>query len=216
MRRHEVACPAAARSRASTSARELVTLVTLVMHAAACVLPDADMALAAPCAARAKGQVEIGTGADAFAELSGSVDVAIGPQNGGHVWFALRCRNLGPRVEVSLGVRDLATGMSLSEPGLRVTEDLVYDPEAGADEIAGLHGYLNDFFEVPGPDGPGAPGGTTLGVLELGGREIALWAKSRTRAARASPPRSARWSAGTRIRRVSPRDRGAFAAAARA
>lgn len=174
MRRHEGSPPA--------EARVLAVIAALAALAPACVVPDdaveaTDPALSAPCAERAPGEVEIGTGAEVFAEISESVEVQIGPQNGGHVWFALRCRNLGPRVRVALGVRDLATDMSLSEPGLRVTEDLVYDPRARADEIAGLHGYLNDFFEVPGPAGPGAPGGTTLGVRELTGRAIALWVK---------------------------------------
>ncbi len=130
-----------------------------------------------PCAERRPAELTVGTGEDAFEPVAGVIALQFGPQGGAHLWLSVRTRSLGPSVRISYGVRDVATGMPLSQPGLQSITELVYNAGQEAHEAAGLYGYLNDVFVVPDEDGPVEGAGKVLYVRDLVGRRASLWAK---------------------------------------
>lgn len=114
--------------------------------------PGADPALG-PCAARKPAELYLGTGADRFEPIRDTIEVQLGPpgQGGGsmHIWFAMRCRNMGPHVVAEIGVDDLTTGDLLTPISLREAIDLEYNPDQQADEVYGIRGFLEGFSDIP-------------------------------------------------------------------
>src|SRR3954470_6633861 len=108
--------------------------------------PGPDPSLAAACGARKPAEVIIGTGEEEFTALGQSVEVQVGPAGQGagsfHIWFALRCRNMGPNVLAAIGVDDVMTGQLLSPTSLREAVTLQYNPAEHADEVFGIRGFL--------------------------------------------------------------------------
>jgi hypothetical protein len=105
--------------------------------------PGSDPELDRPCEERTPRVVQIGTGEEEFEAIgAGGVSIMSGDQGGTHVWMSLRCRNLGPRVTVSYGVRDSATGESLSQEHLKQIVELEYTGETN--ETVGLFAFMKD------------------------------------------------------------------------
>lgn len=86
--------------------------------------------------------VLVGTGETEFeaVEKASGVSLIEGPQGGMHIWVSVRCQNLGPRVEIEYGVRDVTTGELLSVKGLVLVADL--SPEDEWAEQVGLTAFL--------------------------------------------------------------------------
>ena len=105
--------------------------------------PTTDPELDRPCEERSPRVVEIGTGETEFEAIgAGGVSMMSGDQGGSHVWMSLRCRNLGPRVTVSYGIRDSATGEPITQPNLKQIVELEYTGDTN--ETVGLFAYLQD------------------------------------------------------------------------
>ncbi len=103
--------------------------------------------------------VEVGTvdhtGFKSIADLPG-ITVENGPQGGSHITLAFRTQHFDGRVLARYGVRDVATGQSLSQAGLQSTSELPPD---------GI--LIFPAFLVPGDP------------RNLVGRQVLLWADVR-------------------------------------
>lgn len=148
--------------------RRLFFLLPLFALTAGCE-PGEDPNLYEDCSKRKPAEVIVGTGQYAFEPIDHEVELTFGPQGGAHIWFSLRTRNIGPFAVVHLGIRDVETGMTLSQAGIKAGAHLLYNAAEEADEVSGLYGYLNDFF-LP------EDGAEVLRVSDLPGRKAALWA----------------------------------------
>lgn len=129
--------------------------------------PGDDPVLSKPCAQRGPASVIVGTGSDDYVDPRGSVLLEVGPQGGEHIWMGLSCQGLGPRVGASYGVRDVATGIAISQANLAEALDLFYDGQQ-RDEAGGIYGYLLGWQDDPPPENPASG--------DLVGREVVLWA----------------------------------------
>lgn len=134
--------------------------------------PGPDPELAASCEDRPPAEMLVGTGEDEFEPVNQTIVVQAGPAGQGagsyHIWFGLRCRNLGPHLVGQLSVTDVATGQLLTQDGFRLAVDLEYQPDQHADEVAGVRGYLLAGY----PDGSDDP--TAIGGSSLLGRQIKM------------------------------------------
>ncbi|MFS8069010.1 MAG: hypothetical protein ACMG6S_21830, partial [Byssovorax sp.] len=85
-------------------------------------------------------------------------------QGGQHIWLALSCKNLGPRVTAFFKITDVETGIEITRHGLAQAMDLEYDGN-GSDLAYGLYGYieLDQVTETTTSGGGGAGGGGTGG-----------------------------------------------------
>lgn len=129
--------------------------------------PGEDPNLVEDCSKRKPAEVIIGTGQYAFKPIDEKVNITFGPQGGAHVWFSLRCRNIGPFAVVFPSIRDVTTGTLLSQPGIKAGVHLIYNAAEEADEAAGIYGYLNNVF-VPEDGSP------TFSLSDLPGRKVVL------------------------------------------
>jgi hypothetical protein len=131
------------------------------------------------CGLRKPGEVVLGTGEDEFEPVtSQGVGINSGSQGGQHIWLALSCKNLGPRVTAFFKITDVETGLELSEHGLASAVDLEYDGK-GSDLAAGIYGYLALGLvtrdDEPGSGGGGGGGGEGPKLpSDLGGRRIKI------------------------------------------
>jgi hypothetical protein len=138
--------------------RRLFACLPLVFATLGCG-PGSDPNLDQSCESRGERSVIVGTGEEGFQEIgSDGVFVQQGPQGGFHIWIALRCQNLGPRITASYGVDDLDTMQPVSQPNMKRVVELDYT--GSADETAGLYGYLDSQL---------AP--------DLSGHNVKLWAE---------------------------------------
>jgi len=119
----------------------LLALTTLL---AACD-PLTDPALG-PCGTRKPAAFILGTGEEKFEPIHDTIEVQIGPPGqaggGSHIWFAMRCWNMGPHVVAEFGVNHLPSGALLTPPSLRQAIDLEYNEAERADEVYGIRGFL--------------------------------------------------------------------------
>lgn len=129
--------------------------------------PGDDPVLQKPCDQRGAASVLVGTGSDDYVDPQGTVVLEVGSQGGQHIWLGLSCQGLGPRVGAAYGVRDVATGLDISQSNLAEAVDLFYDGE-GRDQVGGIYGYLLGWQDNPPPENPASG--------SLVGREVLLWA----------------------------------------
>jgi hypothetical protein len=105
-----------------------------------CTPTDPD--LEKPCGSRRAPSVVMGTGEDQFLPVgAGGVPIETDPTLGfNYLWMAVACRGLGPDINLSFGITDVATGISLTGtlPPQRV--ELTYDSSSDQDEGWGLQG----------------------------------------------------------------------------
>ena len=106
--------------------RALFLLCSLATLALGCG-PSLDPALG-DCSVRKEGAVILGTGEDDFEAVpERGVRINYGNQGGQHIWLALSCKNLGPRVAARFKITDVETGIEITAPGLVQAIDLEYD-----------------------------------------------------------------------------------------
>lgn len=149
-----------------TSFLALLSLATLALGCG----PGPDPNLVA-CDLRKPGEVLLGTGEDEFERItSQGVWINSGSQGGQHIWLALSCKNLGPRVTAFFKITDVETGLEITEHGLATAVDLEYDGK-GSDLAAGIYGYLardrSNGVGGSGGEGPMLPS-------DLSGRQIKI------------------------------------------
>ena len=146
--------------------RDLLFFLPLFALLAGCE-PGEDPNLEEDCSRREPGEVIIGTGQHEFKPIDQKVNITFGPQGGAHVWFSLRCRNIGPFAVVFPSIRDVATGTLLSQPGIKAGVHLIYNAAEEADEVAGIYGYLGNIF-LP------EDGSLAFTISDLPGRKAVL------------------------------------------
>lgn len=151
--------------------RSPCVLVASAAILAGCQGESGDPALG-PCADRAPAIAVVGTGKDRFEPIGQTVPVQIGPPGQGiagfHIWYGLRCQNLGPHILAEIGVDDVETGALLTPLGLREAIDLAYDEVERADEVYGIRAFL----VTPAADAGG------IDPSMLTGRKVRLWVKA--------------------------------------
>lgn len=130
------------------------------------------------CSTRKPGAVILGTGQDEFEPIrSEGVWISSGSQGGQHIWLALSCKNLGPRVTAFFKITDVETGIEITEHGLAQAIDLEYDGES-SDLAYGIFGFLaldRVYEEQSGSGGAGGSGGEGPKLpRELSGRKIKM------------------------------------------
>ena len=151
-----------------TSFLALLLLATLALGCG----PGRDPNLV-ECGLRKPGEVLLGTGEDEFEPVTTQgVWINSGSQGGQHIWLALSCKNLGPRVTAFFKITDVETGLELSEHGLASAIDLEYDGE-GSDLAAGIYGYLALDQVTGGGEGGSGGEGPKL-PYDLSGRRIKI------------------------------------------
>jgi hypothetical protein len=139
--------------------RASLALVALCFLAG-CPDPPTDPDLAKPCGARRALAMTLGTGAAQYEAIDPqSVLIETGPQGGNHIWMGIACRGLGPEVELSYGIKEIADGTDVTGT-LELVVDLAYDPSSDTDQAAGIHGY----FQVD--------------PLTVVGKQVTLWAEA--------------------------------------
>ena len=124
-----------------------------------------------PCSARGPGAVILGTGEDEFQTVpSEGVRLNFGNQGGEHIWLALSCKNLGPRVTAFFKITDVETAIEITRHGLAQAMDLEYDGN-GSDLAYGLYGYIeiDQVTETTTSGGGGGAGGGAGGNGGNGG-----------------------------------------------
>ena len=131
------------------------------------------------CGARKPGAVTLGTGEEEFERVpSDGVRLNFGSQGGQHIWLALSCKNLGPRVTAFFKITDVETGLEITRHGLAQAIDLEYDGN-DSDLAYGLYGYLEleQITDYPGEGSGGAGGSGGEGPKlprDLSGRKIKM------------------------------------------
>lgn len=131
------------------------------------------------CSTRKPGAVILGTGEEEFEPVpSDGVWLNSGSQGGQHIWLALSCKNLGPRVVAFFKITDVETGLEITRHGLAQAIDLEYDGD-GSDLAYGLYGYLEleQITDYPGEGSGGAGGSGGEGPklpVNLSGRKIKM------------------------------------------
>ncbi len=169
-----------------TSFLAVLLLATLALGCG----PGADPNLV-ECGLRKPGEVLLGTGEDEFEPVtSQGVWINSGSQGGQHIWLALSCKNLGPRVTAFFKITDVETGLEISQHGLASAVDLEYDGK-GSDLAAGIYGYLAlGLVTGDDPRGSGGAGGSGGEGPKLPATSAA--ARSRSRSTSPTSARSPR------------------------